>query len=211
MKMAVRKIAAVVVALTVMTLVAGPLSAHRVNVFAWVEGDTVFVESKFPGGRKVNEGKIVVVDPEGNELLSGVTNEQGEFAFKVPKHTDLKIILSAGEGHQAEWTIPATEIAPTPTDTAKESSPTNSASSETPKMKLAASPPAEPGLTIPPVSLKDLETLIESILDKKLKPITKMLVDAQDRGPSVKDILGGLGYILGLVGMAAYVHSRKKK
>jgi hypothetical protein len=26
--------------------------AHRVSVFAWVEGDTVFVQSKFSGGRK---------------------------------------------------------------------------------------------------------------------------------------------------------------
>jgi nickel transport protein len=159
----------------------------------------------------VNEGKIVVVDPEGNELLSGVTNDQGEFAFKVPKHTDLKIILSAGQGHQAEWTIPATEIAQTPPATARESSAAKPASSEALKMRPAASPSAETRLTTPPVDLKDLEALIESTLDKKLRPITKMLVDAQDRGPSVKDILGGIGYILGLVGIAVYVHSRKKK
>ncbi len=31
-------------------LIAGNAFDHRVNVFAWVEGDTVFVESKFSEG-----------------------------------------------------------------------------------------------------------------------------------------------------------------
>jgi nickel transport protein len=211
MKTILKKVIGVAFILFCLTPLLNSASAHRVNIFAWVEGDTVFVESKFPGGRKVMGGKIIVVDSMGNELLNGVTNDQGEFSFQVPKPTDLKIILSAGEGHQAEWTITATDLAQTSTATAKESSPAKSASSETPRMTPGSSSPAEPGVTIPPVALQDLEALIEGILDKKLKPITKMLIDAQDRGPSLRDILGGIGYILGLAGIAAYVQSRKKK
>ena len=55
--------------------------AHRVNLFAWVEGDHVYVESKFSGGKKVKAGKIIVTDPQGHELVKGTTNDQGEFAF----------------------------------------------------------------------------------------------------------------------------------
>lgn len=84
--------------------------AHRVNLFAWVEGDTVYVESKFSGGKKVSAGKIIVTDPQGTELLTGTTNENGEFSFKVPQKTDLKIALLAGTGHRAEWTIAVSEI-----------------------------------------------------------------------------------------------------
>jgi len=87
-----------------------PANAHRVNLFAWVEGDTVHVESKFSGGKKVKAGKIIVTDPQGNELVKGTTNEKGEFAFKIPKKTDLKIVLLAGTGHRAEWIIPVGEI-----------------------------------------------------------------------------------------------------
>ena len=87
-----------------------PGTAHRVNLFAWIEGDTIYVESKFSGGRHVNAGKITIMDSEGSELLSGMTNETGEFSFKIPKKTDLKIILDAGEGHRAEWTISAADI-----------------------------------------------------------------------------------------------------
>ena len=86
------------------------VDAHGVYVFAWVVGDTVFVESKFSGGKKVNAGKIIVTDSRGTELLSGTTNDRGEFSFKVPKRTELKIVLLAGAGHRAEWTIPVSEI-----------------------------------------------------------------------------------------------------
>lgn len=86
------------------------VDAHGVSVFAWVEGDTVYVESKFSGGKKVKAGKIIVTDLQGTELLKGTTNENGEFSFKVPKKTDLKIVLLAGMAHRAEWTVPLAEI-----------------------------------------------------------------------------------------------------
>ena len=102
----------------VLPMMVGSASAYRVNVFAWVEGDMIHVESKFSGGKKVKTGKISVMDPEGVELLSGRTNDQGKFSFKVPKRTDLKIVLIAGQGHQAEWTIRANEMEELPLETA---------------------------------------------------------------------------------------------
>ncbi len=94
--------------------------AHRVSVFAWVEGDKIYLESKFAGGRPVKSGKVVVTDPQGAELLSGVTNDEGEFSFKIPERTDLKIVLIAGQGHQAEWTIHKAEMEDLPSGTASE-------------------------------------------------------------------------------------------
>jgi hypothetical protein len=93
-----------------MCLRSEPVNAHRVNLFAWVEGNTVYVESKFSGGKTVKAGKIIVTDPQGTELVKGTTNEKGEFSFTIPKKTELKIVLLAGAGHRAEWTIPLAEI-----------------------------------------------------------------------------------------------------
>ena len=92
------------------------------NVYAWVDGDTIYVESKFSGGKKVKSGKIVVIDPQGVELLSGLTNDEGEFSFKVPKRTDLKSVLIVGQGHQGEWTLRADEMKELPSQTALETS-----------------------------------------------------------------------------------------
>ncbi len=185
--------------------------AHRVNVYAWVDGDTVYVESKFAGGRKVKSGKIVVIDPQGVELLSGLTNDEGEFSFKVPKRTDLKIVLIAGQGHRGEWTIRASEMENLPSGTA---SGTGAEKAGSPEQKIAASKTSADKETVMPgtdVRSGELEAVIESVLDRKLKPITRMLADMQQEGPSVRDIFAGIGYIFGLVGVAAYVQSRKKK
>jgi nickel transport protein len=84
-KIRIKKAAAVLVFICIEFLVIDYALAHRVNVFAWVEGDTIYVECKFAGGKKVKSGKITVIDPQGVELLSGLTNDEGEFSFKIPR------------------------------------------------------------------------------------------------------------------------------
>ena len=92
-------------------IVSGAAHAHRVNVFAWVEGDTVYTESRFPGGKAVKEGQIVVFDEvTGEKLLEGRTDESGAFSFQVPRRVSLRIELTAGMGHKNEWIVPAEEI-----------------------------------------------------------------------------------------------------
>jgi nickel transport protein len=201
----------IIICLGILPLMIDSASAHRVNVFAWVEGDTVYVEGKFPGGRKVKAGKIIVFDPRGVELLSGLTNEQGEYSFKVPKQTDLRIVLSAGQGHQGEWIVRTDELDDLPSQKTEQTGTGTEALSVTPR---AGSETSTNMKTVTPdtaISREELETIIESVLDEKLKPINRMLSEIRQEGPTAKDIFAGIGYILGLVGIAAYVHSRKKK
>ena len=78
---------------------------HNVTVFAWVEGSTVTVESKFSGGRRPKNAPIEVYDSAGNLLLKGTTDDQGTFSFTIPQKTPMTIVLLAGMGHRAEWII----------------------------------------------------------------------------------------------------------
>ena len=87
-----------------------PASAHKVTIFAWVEGDTVHTQSKFSGGKVAKNAPVAVFDEEGNLLLEGHTDDGGRFSFKVPKDTTLKVVLKASMGHLAEWTVPAEEV-----------------------------------------------------------------------------------------------------
>ena len=172
--------------------------AHRVNVFAWVEGDTVYTESKFSGGRLVNGGEVHVYDLKGNELLSGKTNAQGEFSFKIPKKTAMKIVLQAGMGHRGDWTIPLSEI--DPQQSGSEPAVSTEAPKETSKREVVT----------PSVDLDQMRHALDQSLDRRLSPVLKRLAEAQDKGPSFRDILGGIGYIFGLLGLAAYMHFRHK-
>jgi nickel transport protein len=186
-------------------------SAHRVNVFAWVDGDTIHVESKFSGGKKVNAGKVIVMDPQGVELLSGLTNDQGEYSFKVPKQSDLRIILNAGQGHRGEWTVRASELQGIAAETRTGAHAENTVADELKKAVPGKSVDLETAGSGAGIKPQELEAVVESVLDRKLRPITTMLADLQQEGPGVRDIFAGIGYILGLVGIATYVHNRKKK
>jgi nickel transport protein len=198
---------------TVISLqLAGSAIAHRVNVFAWAEGDLVYVECKFSGGKKVVGGTITVSDSSGVVLLTGRTNDQGEFSFKRPQPTDLKIILNAGMGHRAEWTLPADDgHAGHPADDSqaeKADARTKPISPENPINHQQAQ--TQTAVYAGP-SRAEIEAIVEKALDKKMKPVFEMLAESNAKGPGISDIIGGIGYIIGLVGIAAYFHNRKKK
>ena len=196
--------------------VQGTAWAHKVSIFAWVEGDTVYTQSKFSGGRKAQQSTVVVYDPAGRQLLEGQTDADGLFAFKVPQKTALKIALKASMGHLAEWTLPLEEILAAAGSTVAGPGAAKPPGAAGPREALLSpSTQAEPAalgtdnkaaaLQIEP---QVLQQMIDQALDKKLAPVIRMLADAADRGPGLTEIIGGLGYIFGLVGVALYMTQR---
>jgi len=190
--------------------------AHKVMIFAWVDSDTVFTQSKFSGGKKVKGGKILVYNTKGKKILEGKTDDKGEFSFAVPVKTTLKIVLQAGMGHRAEWTVPVDEIEdlaekepgkPALQSQEEERPPKAVSMKSVEKMQeKITQPELSPGL-----NLNEIEQAVEKALDKKLKPVIKMLKESTNPGPTISEILGGIGYILGLMGVGAYFHYRRKK
>jgi nickel transport protein len=180
-----------------------PALAHKVSIFAWVEGDQIHTQSKFSGGKWVQGGTVTVFDGSANQLLTGQTDEKGEFSFKPPKIDDLTIVLNAGMGHANSWKITADELRATGAEPArKKTSP-----QKVPETHCAsASQPQTDGLTE-----QAIEAIVARQLDAKLKPLTHMLANSQQDGPTIGDIFGGLGYLLGLVGLGAYVRYRREK
>jgi nickel transport protein len=61
------------------------------------------------------------------------------------------------------------------------------------------------------LSKEEIKELIEDSLDRKLRPIVRMLTESQSKGPSVNEIVGGIGYIFGLMGVALYFKNRGKR
>ncbi|MBW2620366.1 MAG: hypothetical protein JRC56_03410 [Deltaproteobacteria bacterium] len=169
-----------------------PALAHKVMIFAWVEGDTVFTESKFSGGKKAINAPVVIFDKDGKKLLEGKTDNKGEFSFKIPKLTALRIVLNAAMGHKAEWTVPESDI--------------REAGAIAEKKSARASGPVTVGL-----SKEEVKKIVEDSLDKKLRPIVRMMTESKHNEPSFTEIIGGIGYIFGLMGVALYFISRGKK
>ena len=85
--------------------------AHKVNVFAYAEGGTVFVESYFPDGSPVLQGAVTVTDPKGAKIFEGKTDAQGRAQFPAPSEkTDLTIEVNASMGHRAVATLKKSDM-----------------------------------------------------------------------------------------------------
>lgn len=163
--------------------------AHKVMIFGWVEGDMVHTISKFSGSKKVKNAPVFVFDTEGNLILTGKTDTRGEFSFKMPKKTGLKIVLEASMGHKASCLIPLA---------GKE----EAASFEDDEIKKNQLIKADY-----PLTEKKLEKIIEKVLDKKMALILRKIAEKEEK-QTITEIISGFGYILGLVGIALWIKNR---
>lgn len=177
-----------------------PALAHKVTLFAWVEGDVIHTQSKFFGGKPVQNAAIEVYDHSGVKLLGGTTTEKGDFSFQIPSKEGFSIVVQAGSGHRGEWTMTKADL----------------------QGSVAAEPAADsrksedigprylPTGGADQVDCAEIQKIVEESLEKKIAPLRKMMVDSRQNQPTVKDILGGIGYIVGIVGIAAYIRARRK-
>ncbi len=189
--------------LAVMFTSASRTSAHRVILLAYAEGDTVFTESYFSDGKRCQDSRIEVFDSQGNKLLEGKTDDNGEFSFIPPKKTDLKIILTASMGHKDEYTIPAGELR----GEAEGKSPASESHKVPKKVSGAGSESSPRELT--PRQVEQIRTVVEEALNQKLKPVMRLLSKHQSQRISFVQVMGGIGFIFGIMGIILYFRSRR--
>jgi nickel transport protein len=209
-------VSGLLIAVTIILLGSAPAWAHKVNVFAYVEGRKVVVEGYFSGSVKAQNSTVQVLDSDGKILLEGKTDTGGIYSFSLeelpPTQGDIVIILDGGMGHKADFTLRAADL-PESSRQKQTAPPTKSEEKETARILSTATSP----------SLQDqepaqLRKMLEEILDRKIQPLVKMvsnqerlLMEQKDKGPSVTEIIGGIGWILGIVGVAGYFMGRGRK
>ncbi len=96
--------------LLVLTVLFPVLSeAHKVNVYAFREGETIKGECYFADGSPCKRAKIELYDRKGRKLDEALTDEKGLFSFRTQEEGRLKIIASAGPGHRAQYELETLE------------------------------------------------------------------------------------------------------
>lgn len=179
-------------------LFATPAFAHKVNIFAYAEGDTVYTESYFPDGRKVEGGTVEVYDSKGNKLLEGATDQEGQFNFKPLRRDNLKIVLIASMGHKNSYGLSADELP----DIEDRRQKVRSQKSEVRDQKSEKE--------VAEVDFGQIKKIIDASLDERLRPIIKEL-KRQKEEVSFREIIAGIGYIFGIFGIILYFMSRRRR
>jgi len=175
--------------------------AHKVNMFATVEGDTVFIEGYFLDGKKPKHCEVTVYDSNDKQLLTGLTNDEGQFSFKIPASGPLRVKLNAGEGHLKEITLTADELGSDVGGGSGTALPRTTANAENEIV-------SDGGANEEAISNAQLQLLVERAVGKTIRPLVREIDELKERR-GLSDIIGGIGVIIGVGGLLLYLQARK--
>ncbi len=196
--------------------------SHKINVFAWVEGDQVHVDAYFTKSAKVMNTQVKVLDLRGNPLLDGKTNEFGQYNFNLKDLREfpsdgLQVVIEEAEGHRAGYTLKGSDfreglrsedvksVAVKGTSETKEIQGATEGSTKTDAQTNVAQ---TPGDLLRKVLAEELDSKLEPI-ERALAAQQRMLVEMRETGPSITEIIGGIGWVFGIFGIAGYFLSRR--
>lgn len=158
--------------------------AHKTSVFAHAHGKQIHGEVTADGDTPMAGAKITAYGPSGETLAETVADAEGQFTLTVTQRCDWKIVATGG-GHHASYTVPVDEL-PADLPTASDASHGHPHDDGHPH----AGEPGEP---------------IEDNAELR-RQVTALRNDIRGLQEKLRwqDIIGGIGYILGLMGVAFY-------
>ena len=179
--------------ITFLFICTNTLEAHKVNAYAYREGDKVAGECYFVDGSPCKNSIVAVYDSKGRRLLQTTTDEKGKFTFETQETGDLKIVISAGEGHRTEYRLKASE------------------KSEKKEIKKQESDKESEKKQTPSIKKDEIKQIIDEVMDAKLQEIRNEIFDLRKQMDKVniRDIIGGIGYIFGVWGLIMLIKRRK--
>lgn len=181
------------VLLLTLILSAPTLQAHNVVAGAYVDGMLIEGEIAFSNGEAALPGVLVEVFIENGQKV-GETQTAADGLFSFTALSPEKHILKAdlGAGHVAEIVVEAGDFT-----AAKKPAKSTAKDSATLATNAVAG-----------ISATELETIVRKAVAQQVKPLQKELRAYKEK-VMIRDIAGGLGFIFGLFGVAAWMASRK--
>jgi nickel transport protein len=162
-----------------------PFSAfgHGMDIFATVEGKIIHGKADYHDGTPVRNSDVTAFDPAGEEIGRTKTDDQGKFRLEAIYRCDYRLLVDTGDGHGGEYTISASMLpADLPTHDHSDLSHPSGA--------------AQAGVKSQQSLLVEMHTDIDALQEQ---------LNRYENRIRFRDILGGIGFIVGLVG-AAYAY-----
>lgn len=181
---------------------ATPARAHKSFIFATIPQGKIEGEVYFGGAEPGRHVTVAVLDPLGNKLGSVVTDEKGRFTFEPRVRCDHRLIADDGMGHRAEYTVRADEL---PAHLLAD----NPSGFHGTGMDSGSSGADQQGSQPSSSRVGDSSGVSES-LSQQIAALRRDLDRWQAR-LRLQDILGGVGYILGITGLMFYFLANRSR
>lgn len=213
-------------ALAVLLLSFQDALAHRINIFATVEAQQIRVVCRFSKSSPAKDCPVTVFDKRsGARLAEARTSAEGTALIPATPAMKacpegLRIHINAGEGHENDCFVEPDELALAETGTPAAAQPAAAAPQVAPQATPQAAGQATPQAAGQPagqasspalagISREELARIVETSVDRRVAPLRAMLAAEAERGPGMTEILGGIGWILGIFGTAALCLARR--
>ena len=204
--------------------------AHKVNLFAYAEEGEVSVEGYFVDGKKALNSTVQVFNSAGDMLVEGETDGEGVFRFPIPEKSDLKITLNAGMGHKGVFSLAADELGSEALVVEGAHSHDHSDNQghhhagdahhhsddkghHGESQHHHASADSDTGSVESADSYRsadaDIEKIVRKAVNEAIKPLVRELEESQQKA-SLSGIVGGVGYIIGFLGLFAFIKARQQ-
>ena len=179
---------AVLMALVVTNAV--PAHAHKLVLNVYPGDQRIEGELGYSDGRMAKQATIQIEDSAGNRVGEAVTDDEGFFDIKRPSDVVLVFVANAGGGHVARVEVAAVVAANNTTQANKPGS----------KDDPAATQKQPGGLTREEVA---------AVVRAELRAVRQELARLRE-ARDLQTILGGIGYIIGLVGIGYYFAAKAR-
>ena len=176
----------------VFCLLVSSASAHEMNIFVQrVEGQTIQGKVYFKDGAAAQDIEVLAADPAGATIGTTRTDAEGLFAIKAQYRCDHTLTGRTADGHETRK--------PAVVKAAQLSADLPLRGDATAAAPVIAIAPAE-GSAAAPQAVEALSAQLDQVREQ---------LDRLENTTRFRDILGGIGYILGLSGIAFYLLARR--
>jgi len=173
--------------------------AHKLKLFATAEGKTISGYAYLSGGARLRDQTVQILSPGGDRLGETKTNDNGEFVFVAACKCDHLLRIDAGDGHGASFVVKAHEL---PDDLPVLGIPVKGATATS----AEATATDKAGQLVLPT---ETDKMIVRAVSKQIRPLREQL-DHLEETIRLRDVLGGIGYILGITGVVFYILGVRK-
>lgn len=194
--MTMRTIVCLMVAAVLAISPALPALAHKVVASTFVAGDDIEGEVGFSDGAMAADTLVTVTTPDGRPLGETRTDGEGFFTFTPSEAVDHVFRADMGAGHVAEVVMPVADL---PKALRGQAGAARAVAAVTPSagggMAAAVSP--------------DIRDAIAEAVREEVRPLRREIAAYREKN-DLQSILGGIGYIVGLFGIAFYMMARHR-
>ncbi len=186
-----------------------PALAHGLHVFATGDGNKVDGRAYFTLHSPVKFAHVELRTPDGKVEQTSKTDQDGRFSFTVTRKVPYKIVVRTCDGHQGEFTIDPEDL-----DLGAEPGQGQTAGTQPVQADHADHvvhagqgddiAPAAAGNEV--ASRKAIKRMFEKMLARQREQL-----DAFENRERLRDVLAGIGYILGLAGISFYFFGSRRK